>query len=273
MAESVVTVRSAASLVGVYNRPETHARRAPTLLLVNSGLLTRIGPFRSYVDLARALAQLGYASFRVDLSGIGDSSRRSDQLPRDQQHLQDIDAVIDELSRTTGAEQFIVLGICTGADLAHKAMMHNRRIVGAVCIDGYCYRTWRYLAHKYLPKLVRLQSWRTLAKQIAGAQPREEAPPPELLYRWELPPKQQVAGDYREIIASGRHLLCIFSSSWPYNYAGQLADAFADIEFGQAIQVAWLPNTTHTFRHLDERHQLMTTVAGWLETLPDAGDR
>ena len=64
-------------LVGVLSTPTVVSAAAPPgIVLVNSGIIHRIGANRVYVRLARALAVCGSASLRFDLSGIGDSTSR-----------------------------------------------------------------------------------------------------------------------------------------------------------------------------------------------------
>ena len=45
----------------------------PTVVLLNAGIVHRVGPNRMHVLLARALAAAGIPSLRFDMSGIGDS--------------------------------------------------------------------------------------------------------------------------------------------------------------------------------------------------------
>jgi len=71
------------SLVGIITEPppsdEVLAR--PAVILLNAGLLHRIGPNRVHVRLARRLAEAGFVVMRFDYSGIGDSRPRTDDTP------------------------------------------------------------------------------------------------------------------------------------------------------------------------------------------------
>ena len=114
-------------LIGIYNHSDAASDSGtdrPVILLLNSGLLPNTGPFRLYVRMARHFSRLGFDSFRFDLSGIGESNRRDDSLPRDQQQIDDIKLVMDSLENTHGKTQFVVMGICTGADNAHLSLIH-----------------------------------------------------------------------------------------------------------------------------------------------------
>ncbi|HEY5972738.1 MAG TPA: hypothetical protein VIT22_12400, partial [Pseudoxanthomonas sp.] len=56
---------------GLLNRASGTAR-GTTVVLLNAGLIHRVGPFRLYVRLARELAESGFDVLRFDLPGIGD---------------------------------------------------------------------------------------------------------------------------------------------------------------------------------------------------------
>ncbi len=298
-------------LIGIYtiadNHNERNAARAdntainehsgnqssrPVILLLNSGLLPNVGPFRLYVRLARHFAQLGFDTFRFDLSGIGDSERRTDNKPRSEQQISDIKLTIDHLQKQYNANEFIVMGICTGADNAHRAMLADQRIVGAIGIDGYFYKTSRYylnfLFRDLLPRLLQWETWRlkslSVYKQLEirfrhlfsvlgnvggltdsnGEDFKFSTVPVSVPYRWEVPDKDQTERDYREIIDRGSSMLCIFTASWPYNYTEQLADAFPDLPVGDNLQVHYLENSEHLFPLAQDREELSDVVTEWL---------
>src|SRR5690606_23743533 len=79
MRESAVLFGPTRSLVGVVTEPAAGSARpdAPAVLILNSGLVHRVGPKRLHVRLARRLAGLGFTCMRIDLSGIGDSRTAS----------------------------------------------------------------------------------------------------------------------------------------------------------------------------------------------------
>jgi len=65
-------------LFGIVTEPEGEADlpRGPTLVLLNSGVVSHIGPGRLWVDMGRQLAAGGMRVVRLDLSGLGDSPAR-----------------------------------------------------------------------------------------------------------------------------------------------------------------------------------------------------
>jgi pimeloyl-ACP methyl ester carboxylesterase len=274
MKESAHTFGSQVPIFGVMTEPAADIvhKDHPTVLLVNAGLLGRIGPFRLHVILARELARMGFRTLRLDLSGIGDSGRHRDNRPRVEQHLNDIRDAMDYLEKERGATKFIVMGICTGADNAHRALREDNRVVGAVCVDGYSYPTWRYYANHYLPKFISRTSWRNLLKRAMNkfssseSTESDSADDDELDYRWKLPPKEQAESDYRHFIGRDARLMCVYTAGWRCNYSRQLADAFRKLDFGNSISAVYLPNATHIFKVEEDRESLIGAIKPWLRS-------
>jgi pimeloyl-ACP methyl ester carboxylesterase len=272
--ESAHIFGSQVPILGILTEPSSDFSNddRPVVILVNAGLLSRIGPFRLHVILARELTKIGFSTLRLDLSGIGDSGRHRDNRPRVDQHLNDIRDAIDYVEKERGTSKFIVMGVCTGADNAHRAMCEEERVVGAVCIDGYSYPTLRYYMNHYLPKIMNRSSWANLLKRIlgvfgtSGTTKIESEPEDELDYRWKLPPKEETAKDYQRFINRGAKLMCVYTAGWRCNYEGQLADAFKSLNFDDSISVAYLPNATHIFKVEEDRNSLLEVVQPWLES-------
>lgn len=107
----------------------------PCVVFLNAGLIHKIGPNRLYVKIARALASQGISSLRFDYSGLGDSIINSegayDTFKQDQ-----IIQALDALNRRRGIEEFVLLGICSGADDAFSFATTDDRIIGLCLIDG-----------------------------------------------------------------------------------------------------------------------------------------
>ena len=270
--EKAVVISANPQLMGVYTNQHKYDKKInqlPTIILLNSGLLGHIGPFRLYVRMARKFADMGFNTLRFDLSGIGDSERHLDVRTREEQHMGDIKNVLDYLEKEEGSSKYIVMGICTGADNAHKAMLKDKRIVGAVSIDGYAYKTPRYYFNLYAPKLISYSSWKTLTKQVFNKiklkfEPEKDVIPQNIEYRWVEPTKEKTEKDYKVFIERDANLLAVFTASWPYNYLSQHSDSFKNIPFGKNIQVAYLENAEHIFPLAEDRTHLMAEIVNWL---------
>ena len=119
--ERIVRFGPDQSLMGILTTPREARADAPHIVFVNAGIVHRVGPNRLYVDMARALAALGFPVLRFDLSGLGDS-----RMVPTAASLAESAAVVryarrgsDFLSieRAPGSRVFIVSGLCSGREL------------------------------------------------------------------------------------------------------------------------------------------------------------
>jgi alpha-beta hydrolase superfamily lysophospholipase len=130
----------AARMFGLLTRPPPgrQSRARPAIVLLNAGTVHRIGPHRLYVRLARAWAALGFFTFRVDLSGIGDSPP-ADGAPENLCYppsgIADVQAAMRALENELGIERFVLVGLCSGADLAFQTAFRDPRAAGAIMMN------------------------------------------------------------------------------------------------------------------------------------------
>jgi pimeloyl-ACP methyl ester carboxylesterase len=146
------------------------------VILVNAGVIHRVGPHRSSVKLARALAPLGVAVLRFDLSGVGDSALSTRPLPYHDQAVEDVRDALDLMRTSFGLQRFVVFGICSGAVHACSTALADDRVVGVVLFDGYAYPTWKTplatawaMARVLPPSQLVKKLWRQIAKRWQGA--------------------------------------------------------------------------------------------------------
>jgi pimeloyl-ACP methyl ester carboxylesterase len=116
------------------SKPCGRARTAAVVFL-NTGLNHHIGTSRLTVTMARRLAGLGFASLRLDISGVGDSDG---QPGHSANPTIDVSAALDGL-RDRGYEEFILIGLCSGAKLALQTTLRDARVVGQILLNlqGY----------------------------------------------------------------------------------------------------------------------------------------
>jgi pimeloyl-ACP methyl ester carboxylesterase len=145
------------------------------VVIVNAGVIHRIGPHRSSVKLARALAPLGVAVLRFDLSGVGDSQLSTRPLPYHEQAVEDVRDALDLMRSAFGLQRFVVFGICSGAVHACSTALADDRVVGVVLFDGYAYPTWKTpiatawaMARVLPPRQLVVKVWRQFAKRWEG---------------------------------------------------------------------------------------------------------
>jgi pimeloyl-ACP methyl ester carboxylesterase len=288
MRERVLLVGEAPALVGIVTEPEGELDPSlPVLIVLNSGLVPRVGPYRSTVKFTRRAAREGFAAVRFDLSGVGDSDARRDNASFEERWIADTRAVMDHLEKTRGATRFVIMGLCSGADNAFQTAKRDARVAGIVQVDGYAYKTPGYHARYYGKRLrdpevmkrfaqraaIRLRN-RFLGKLGAATARAEasESPPLEpsaaadAQYMREFPPRDEVAADLRTMLARGLELCVVHSGGMEiyYNHASQFRDAFRDVDFGDALTVHYFEEADHTFTELAQQRALQEAVAEWL---------
>jgi dienelactone hydrolase len=117
-------------------RPSAPQRTAAIFL--NPGAIHRIGMNRMYVGLARRFAVAGVSSLRLDISSIGNSAApdaTADNRIYSKHAVHDVRAAMDELVRQGVADQFVLVGLCSGAYAAFHSALADTRVTGALLIN------------------------------------------------------------------------------------------------------------------------------------------
>jgi len=131
---------SSRSLVGVLTEPQRESSEKgkngkPAFILLNSGLIHRIGPNRLYVRIARNLAEKGHTVLRFDHSGIGDSLTRTDNVPYAERYRLEAREVMDWVAEHKGVDRFCLLGLCSGAMTSFDVASLDSRVIGVALIN------------------------------------------------------------------------------------------------------------------------------------------
>jgi pimeloyl-ACP methyl ester carboxylesterase len=159
--EDPVVFGTDARLLGMVTVPPT--KPAPVgAAFLTAGLLHHVGPHRTYVQLARHLAARGLASIRFDRSGIGDSEPRTDGLRFAEASVLEAQAAMDVLQERLGIEQFVLIGICSGATQALLVAAADPRVVGVIAINPQSPAVARSLALKAGVRKLRRYYWRVV---------------------------------------------------------------------------------------------------------------
>ncbi len=272
MKESVLNFGSAGGLVGVLTRPDGAAvQRHPGLAVVmlNAGVLHRVGPHRMHVRLARHLAESGVTSFRFDLPGVGDSRALEGSGTLLADAITGIQAALDMLQRRGVASRFVVFGLCSGADHALMIACWDPRVVGIAVVDPTrIFPTWK-AAILRLGKLMarpevwlrtvtgRYGLWRMLLASLrrSGGRQGMSRTDEKVLVREELAKLAKRGVRICYLITSERRA---------YVYRDQFVDAFPGIGLGPLTEVVVFPRASHTFTREADRLQLERAVDRWL---------
>jgi pimeloyl-ACP methyl ester carboxylesterase len=261
------------TLVGIVTEPPPGAPPdRPAVVVLNSGIVHRVGANRMTVSLARALAAQGHRVVRFDLSGIGDSPPRSDALSPIDAGMADIREVLDTLEGSRGVRQVVLAGLCSGADAAVLYAGGDPRVVGAALLDPSMPDTRRHRLLHYRSRALSATSWlnvlsgknRFLRGLLDGAR-RVEGPPQPSLQDPEI--VRFLSGKYQAALDAGVRLLAVLSRERCY-YREHLLDAFPSVAFGDRLQLEHLPTADHTFSASEDRARVIRLLVEWAGATP-----
>ncbi len=277
MRERAIRFGKGVSLVGVLAEPSQGADPAlPAVILLNSGILHHVGASRLHVQIARRLADRGHLAMRFDFSGIGDSEARKDTLPFVKSAPLEVQEAMDYLA-TRGARTFVLIGLCSGADMAFKVAGVDPRVVGLAQMDAFAYRTTGYYVRHYGARLGRLSSWKSFVGRklrrlapaalppVADAERDPESETPE--YRRKFPPQAEVARDLRTLVERNVRLKFIFSGGQEehYNHRSQYAASFREVPFGDLLEVDYIGDADHLFTDLAHQRAVLGMLSEWMQ--------
>lgn len=252
-------------LVGVLSRPAGAVRGRAALILLNAGMVCRAGPFRMYVQLARALAEEGFAVFRFDQSGLGDSPVSS-QATGDRKRGE-VSAAMDLVARLTGVRQFVLGGLCSGADDSFNIQPHEPRVTGLLMLDGVGYRTFLYRLRYYVPRLLNPAK---VARGIARLMRRKVGGAPAIdpnSFR-DFPTRDEAIQRFQQLDARGASALLIYTggSDRYYNHRRQAVECFGDVMRSPRVSTEYWRDCDHTFYVREHRERLVRTAVGWMRS-------
>ncbi len=246
-------------------------------IILNAGVVRKVGPGRLNVELARRIADSGLDTFRFDFAGVGDSPARTDGQDLAGGILTDVQETMDHLEQTLGARRFIVMGLCSGADNGMRAAERDERIVGVVMFDPTIDRTtrWYWEALKMrLRSFERFKSMLTpkkpLFRRLLGLKPLERElednveERPEL-YQVSYADRASITQCLATLVARDVRLFVTFTGSWDfiYNYESQFLDVYSGIPFADRLNLSFRPQADHSFLDHQHRNALINDIKDW----------
>lgn len=279
--EQAVLLGQARALMGVLARPIGEARFGrPAVIILNTGIIHRVGHHRMYVTMARQLASAGHTVLRFDFSGIGDSRSRTDNVTPVASCLADIQDALDWLTSSYGATQVVLIGLCSGADIALRFGHGDARVVGLALFDPAIPPTARFYVDYIVRRMSRLRSWLTFAsgrgriwRDIIGRfgfalGARSAAPAVGL-----VDPRSRSESEalYRDTLERDIRLLVVLTGgdlAGRQTYREQLLDAFPTVPFKDRLQLEFFADCDHTFAPPADRDRLNALTLEWLASTP-----
>jgi pimeloyl-ACP methyl ester carboxylesterase len=263
------------SLVSVIARPRVPGNAdLPAVVILNTGIVHRVGHHRMYVTLSRMLAAGARTVVRFDQSGLGDSAARSDHLPPLAAGLADIREVLDALEQAHQVSRFILVGLCSGADQAVLYGHRDPRVVGLVIMDPTIPPTPRYYLYYILRRMSRLQNWTSFMTGRSGLLRMASAhllnrlrsaddSRPLSLQNLQFSP--YLARCYAATAARGMRVLVAFTALSPrHAYERQILDAFPEVSTSGSLQLQYFLESDHLFSAPADRARLFRVIDAWL---------
>jgi len=264
-------------LFGIMTTPDSgpgDAEDPVVFVFLSAGLLHRAGPHRLHVRLARALAQTGISSLRVDLSGIGESLPGS-EVDYQQSVASDFEDILSVLEAQLGRVSIVLVGLCSGADNAIRLAPLSERVVGLVLLDPVCEKSESFDKHALKFRLSALSGklldfsrylpW--LKRRINGLL-RPNAPGEDEvdnLSLRDIPTAQQLRSALESVRDRDGKVISIFTeySLRYYNHLGQLENVMAIEKYDQCCTELFWPHVEHNYPLESHRRQLIDTLSTW----------
>jgi pimeloyl-ACP methyl ester carboxylesterase len=257
-------------LVGIACKPSTRPKPI-TFVFLNAGVISRMGPNRSYVILARSLAAEGYSSFRFDLPGIGDSGLLDESKTIEENNSDAISQALDVLKAQSMSESILLIGLCRGASEALRYAPADTRVRGLVLIDppelvrtpGWYLRKVLFLPIRpavwFRALKGRYQLWGRVHSGVARwTRGQETGIPAEVAYRdtWQRIADRQL--DCLMLITSGHEAI--------YSYRQQLFRAFPRLGLKEHVESRMLPDVDHTLSTAAARNSVLSLIIKWAKS-------
>jgi pimeloyl-ACP methyl ester carboxylesterase len=272
MQETVIQFGPDQGLLGILTTPADSVRvaDAPIAVVINAGIVHRIGPFGLHVKMARQLAEAGFSTLRLDLSGLGDSLPRTEKLAGQNRAVLDVTDALDFLQANHNRDRFVVIGLCSGAFNAHQVAVKDDRIVGAVFIDGIVFRTlgyfWRHTVGRLLKprtyrnalkrrKLAKAQQW---INEDAGAELAES----EFFFADDIQ-QSEITDDLRQLKERDVSMLFLYTDGYDDVCGRSQFREMYGMTPDDQIQVDYFPTSEHTFRIVENRIAACTRITDW----------
>ena len=280
--ERIVIFGKYKSLIGILSDGSNlnSSNNLPGILLLNSGLIHRVGPSRIYVKLSRYLAEKGFNVLRFDLSGIGDSTNLQANRPLAESVVEDTIEAMDYLGDKHGISRFVLIGICDGASISLKAACHDKRVKSLVLVNLWVPDTLESkkmttMNFYWRAAFFRRQSWlkfisgKSSYRELFGAMwyklkgyllPRERISEKSDEVSLDFHKSFQLLNNYNTrllIISSGIDIGSDFLKA-------KISDLVKEMSLSGQLQMEHIPFSDHTFTSLNAQSELIELIKKWL---------
>jgi hypothetical protein len=241
---------------------------APVVVLFNSGLIHREGPYRLNVMLSRALADCGYIAIRVDLSGKGDTPARENMINRESVAL-DWKYIKESINTRFGKRNLVLMGLCSGADNAIKITAAEKDVKGLILLDPISARDEGFSRRAMRAKLTNINKWLHLpvklwkrAIRLIGSGNKTSG---QVMNLRDEPTAEDSQLCFRHIASVQGRVLAFFTSHAMdcYNEQGQFVRALHIDGLDKCCEEVFWPLAEHLYPVEVHRQRLVDKVKDW----------
>jgi pimeloyl-ACP methyl ester carboxylesterase len=267
--EEILQFGDDARLFGIMTLPSLplhQTQKLPVFVFLSCGVLHRVGPLRLYVRLARTLAQMGFSSLRVDLTGRGDSPGRP-ELRNEKSLMADYKEIVSILEARLGQSQLVLGGLCSGADNALMLAQANQRVIGLLLMDPTVYPDDGFRVRQFFRILTNPARYMNPANYVLKLKLNFErlTEPPEVIGN--PPTRERLRAAFQAICERKGRALSVFTSSWERqgycNQLGQLGRTNYLPGYEQYCTERFFSTAGHTFDLELHRRRLLDEVKVW----------
>jgi len=279
------------NLVSVLTQPSSLVAELPAVVLLNAGSIHRVGPNRVYVAAARRLARAGRLVCRFDFTGLGDSIAGAEEVTSaggfEERAANEAGEVMDELGRRFGVERFVLVGMCSGADIAFRRACRDPRVVGLVLVNGHLVpdtvlraafprAKLRSVLRRYRRNLASVASWRRLltgqsigwsllGDRLTRWRSRKSGSSAVRIERQKITAMDAAActAGFYELAARSVRLSLVYSDgSLAFDlFRTTLRDALRPLVRQGRIELQLVRRTDHVFSSLDSQQRLLGLIS------------
>lgn len=253
-------------MIGILTHPGAASAGQRAVLCWNTGVAHRIGANRLNVELSYVMAGLGLPTFRFDLRGCGDSEAGTAEL---KSAMGDVVEAMDYMQSVYGVEEFVLVGLCSGAIEAHYVAAADARVVGLCMIDTYSHRVGAYKRHYFQSRLFnKLFLGRLWRKGFRKANPLDIGAADDRFFV-AFPSLETIRQDFRSFLSRGVRCLAIYTQGYEhvFNHVGQFQTMLADVDADSILTVEHHDTADHLYTDIHEREKLLDSICRWVSTL------
>ncbi len=268
MKEQALAFGPGRGLLGVLTDPDHERRRedAPAFVLLNSGVLHRVGPNRLSVRIARDLAARGHVSLRFDFSGVGESPPSSSPEPPPGRFVSEVRQAMDFLAAARNVRRFRLFGNCSGAGISFLTAVDDDRVEGAALVNPQGRRTMRYMLRLSRNPTSWIRLWRGMLRTETL---REDAPEGRAA---DAQAETAAAEGLERLIARGCDLLFAFCEWDPGLDSIRSTRPALVRERTRAGRFHVIPGANHDFDLVASQDALARIVCDWTAEREREGD-